>query len=129
MQSEGSGTAEFVSSLFRLSCRRRAGDTRSLRRHTRKRAVTIYLLLGALTTRPQATESSGSFSTVLRWRETLRYVVSLPPAYVNTPGRRPVILYLHGAGDRGSDLNLVKRQGPPYEAEHETDFPFIVVSP
>jgi|HubBroStandDraft_3_1064219.scaffolds.fasta_scaffold470937_2 predicted peptidase len=89
----------------------------------------LVLLLPALATHAQAAEQAGTFSTVLRCRETLNYLVSRPRRYQESASRWPVILYLHGAGDRGNDLNLVKRQGPPYEAEREPDFPFIVVSP
>ncbi len=42
----------------------------------------------------------------------------------------PLILFLHGAGERGSDLSLVKRHGlPKLLEERPGDFPFIVVSP
>ena len=85
--------------------------------------------IGERATAAQATEKAGTFSTVLRRKETLKYIVSLPRDYEHSKSRWPVILYLHGAGDRGNDLNLVKREGPPYEAQHRPDFPFIVVSP
>jgi predicted peptidase len=96
----------------------------------RRAIVTLsVLLLCSLTVYPQASEQRKSFSTVLRRRETLQYIVSLPRQYIESSQRWPVILYLHGAGDRGDNLDLVKRQGPPYQAEHELEFPFIVVSP
>ncbi|MBN1286474.1 MAG: prolyl oligopeptidase family serine peptidase [Anaerolineae bacterium] len=60
----------------------------------------------------------------------LRYLLYLPEDYDSTPGRRwPLILFLHGAGERGSDLNLVKLHGPPKLIEQGRRFPFIVVSP
>ena len=40
-----------------------------------------------------------------------------------------VVLFLHGAGERGDDLELVKRHGPPMLVEAGRDFPFILVSP
>lgn len=40
----------------------------------------------------------------------------------------PLVLFLHGMGERGSDLNTVKVNGLPKLAE-EQDFPFILVSP
>lgn len=45
--------------------------------------------------------------------------------------RWPVILFLHGAGQRGNDLQLVRlRAGTlPKVIDTRTDFPFIVVSP
>ena len=63
--------------------------------------------------------------------KTLRcqYLLFLPEGYGQKKQRWPVILFLHGAGERGSDLNLVKKHGPPKIAETRKNFPFIVVSP
>jgi predicted peptidase len=91
--------------------------------------VVSIVLLGSTPSPAQSLEKAETFSTVLHRRETLHHLVSLPRDYQKEHKRWPVILYLHGAGDRGDDLNLVNRQGPPYEAEHEPHFPFIVVSP
>ncbi len=41
----------------------------------------------------------------------------------------PLVLFLHGAGERGDDIELVKKHGPPKLIGEGTDFPFIVVSP
>jgi predicted peptidase len=41
----------------------------------------------------------------------------------------PLVLFLHGIGERGNDLELVKLFGMPKEIEEGMDFPFIVVSP
>jgi len=58
-----------------------------------------------------------------------RYLLFLPEGYGQKKQRWPVILFLHGAGERGSDLNLVKKHGPPKIVEERKDFPFIVISP
>ena len=39
------------------------------------------------------------------------------------------MLFLHGAGERGNDLNLVKKHGPPRLVEEGKSFPFVIVSP
>ena len=36
---------------------------------------------------------------------------------------------MHGSGERGNDLDLVKKHGPPKLIEEGKQFPFIVVSP
>ena len=41
----------------------------------------------------------------------------------------PTILFLHGAGQRGSNLDDVKKYGLPKIVEQQADFPFIVISP
>ncbi|MBW4429441.1 MAG: prolyl oligopeptidase family serine peptidase [Nostoc desertorum CM1-VF14] len=41
----------------------------------------------------------------------------------------PTILFLHGAGERGSNLDNVKKYGVAKIVEQKPDFPFIVISP
>jgi len=48
---------------------------------------------------------------------------------VNSTSRWPLILFLHGAGARGTNDWLVAKHGPPKIDTTETNFPFIVVSP
>lgn len=58
------------------------------------------------------------------------YLLFLPADYGQDPARKwPVIVFLHGAGERGSDLDRVKVHGPPKIVEHKKDFPFVVISP
>ena len=63
--------------------------------------------------------------------KTLRshYLLFLPSAYGKKQQKWPLILFLHGAGERGDDLNMVKIYGPPKYAEQNADFPFIIVAP
>ncbi len=56
------------------------------------------------------------------------YLISLPKDYEKQE-KWPLILFLHGAGERGDDLELVKVHGPPKLVEQGKAFPFIVVSP
>src|SRR6266508_6921370 len=62
-------------------------------------------------------------------RSVVRYLLCLPAAYETAPGPWPLILFLHGAAERGEDLELVKREGLPRILERHRDFPFAVVSP
>jgi predicted peptidase len=58
------------------------------------------------------------------------YLLFLPAGYGADPAKRwPLILFLHGAGERGSNVWLVAKHGPPKIDTAETNFPFIVVSP
>ena len=41
----------------------------------------------------------------------------------------PMMIFLHGRGERGDDLQLVKKWGPPRIVETQPDFPFVLVSP
>jgi predicted peptidase len=58
----------------------------------------------------------------------LDYLLYLPKGYADQE-KWPLLVFLHGAGERGSDLNLVKKHGPPKLIEEGKDMPFIVVSP
>jgi len=58
-----------------------------------------------------------------------KYLLFLPDGFSKKQQRWPVIVFLHGAGERGSDLKKVKKHGPPKIVEKQKDFPFIVVSP
>jgi predicted peptidase len=60
---------------------------------------------------------------------TIRYLLFLPRQDSQAEQPWPLLLFLHGAGERGNDLELVKKHGPPKIVDHDPDFPFLVVSP
>lgn len=63
-------------------------------------------------------------------RIELRSLLYLPAYYNATGGKRwPLLLFLHGAGERGDDLSLVAKHGPPKLAAQKMEFPFVIVSP
>src|SRR6185312_957721 len=58
------------------------------------------------------------------------YLLYLPEGYsADSTQRWPLILFLHGAGERGTNVWLVAKHGPPKIDTTMTNFPFIVVSP
>ena len=57
-----------------------------------------------------------------------RYLLYLPGVH-EKEAAWPLILFLHGGGERGENLSLVRREGLPRILEHLPDFPFVVVSP
>lgn len=58
----------------------------------------------------------------------IRYLLHLPPRRERS-ARWPLILFLHGSGERGDDLNLVKKHGLPKVLASQPEFPFVVVAP
>ncbi len=58
----------------------------------------------------------------------IQYWVYLPQNYL-TETAWPLLLFLHGAGQRGDDLNSVARYGPPRFIAQGNHLPMIVVSP
>ena len=91
--------------------------------------VALMLLAG----RSQAQAGGESPQTAHRFSDgthTLGYLRYLPEGYVeNGTERWPLVLFLHGAGERGDDLDRVKVHGPPRLVEEGQRFPFILVSP
>lgn len=59
----------------------------------------------------------------------VRYLAFLPKSYSASGAPVPLIVFLHGSGERGNDLEKVKTWGPPAIADKNPDFPFMVVSP
>jgi predicted esterase len=59
-----------------------------------------------------------------------QYLLYLPDGYASdTLTKWPLILFLHGSGESGTDLEKVKVNGPPKLIVQGKKFPFIIVSP
>lgn len=59
---------------------------------------------------------------------SLGYWLYLPENY-DQQEKWPLLLFLHGAGERGENLELVKIHGPPKLIAAGKQLPFVVVSP
>lgn len=60
---------------------------------------------------------------------SLPYLQYLPPDYAESGKRYPLVIFLHGSGERGNDLDLVRLHGWPRYAEEGVEYPFILISP
>ena len=61
---------------------------------------------------------------------SLQYLIYLPDDYnKNLEESFPLVLFLHGAGERGRDLELIKKHGIPKRINEGKEFPFIVLAP
>ena len=61
---------------------------------------------------------------------SLDYLFYLPEDYKNDKEKKwPTILFLHGMGERGDDLALVKIHGIPKIVNSKKEFQFIAISP
>jgi len=58
-----------------------------------------------------------------------KYLLFLPESYGKKKQDWPILLFLHGLGQSGDDVNKVKVHGPPKIVETQKDFLFILVSP
>lgn len=65
--------------------------------------------------------------------QTISYLLFLPDDYDADNGKQwPLVLFLHGSGERGEDINKVKVHGPPKlldDPEKAKNCSFITVSP
>jgi predicted peptidase len=75
-------------------------------------------------------QQAKTFETQITKTVRLPYLLSLPAGYGDDPAKAwPLILFLHGAGERGeNDMVLLRKEGIPKVAEVR-DLPFITVSP
>ena len=70
------------------------------------------------------------FQTRVSRKISLNFLLYLPKDYKSADGKLwPLMLFLHGAGERGADLTLVTKHGLPKLVAQKKEFPFIIVSP
>jgi predicted peptidase len=69
------------------------------------------------------------FTKEVTKRIQCRYWLYLPEGYGDVPTTWPLILFLHGAGERGDDLSMACRHGPLKDGPARVDLPFVVVAP
>ena len=68
--------------------------------------------------------------TVVPLEVNLDYLLQLPKGYAESEQNWPLMLFLHGAGERGDDVSRVAAHGPPALIQQgELNFPGIVISP
>lgn len=94
----------------------------------------IALLAGCTTPHdktPQTTmQTQQCFKKSLSRTAQLDYLLFLPEGYKKSGTHRsPLMLFLHGAGERGTNVQKVAAHGPPKVVKTKRDFPFVLVSP
>jgi predicted peptidase len=108
-------------------------------RGTTMRRITLFLaatglaaltLFPAMAQSPKDVEQVKSFTAKIKRTVGADYLLFLPKDYDAKKSKRwPLILFLHGAGERGTNVWLVARHGPPKIVRENQDLHFIVVSP
>lgn len=94
----------------------------------------VLCSLGLLPACATQHDEAGQHARLLQRRVThdvrLPYLLFLPREFAATGSQRyPLLIFLHGSGEAGTDLAKVKIHGPPKLVEQRPDFPFIVASP
>ena len=83
----------------------------------------------AFSAEPQQLERKGVSLTRVVAAARYPYLAITPANFQDRTVRWPLIVFLHGGDQSGTDLNLVKANGPPRYALAHSDFPFVVVAP
>lgn len=109
---------------------------------TRRTVLASPLLLAACTTMPPESplptapadpglpEGQHPLALAVAGRaEPLHTWLYLPRGYLASRHAWPLVVFLHGSGERGTDLDRVKVHGPPRHAAAGRDYPFILCSP
>jgi predicted peptidase len=78
---------------------------------------------------PHRGQQEKTFEKEILVKVKFDYLLFLPEDYYKTDKDYPLILFLHGAGESGSDVTRLKKVGIPKVVETRKDLPFIVVSP
>ena len=86
----------------------------------------LFLLSGL---QAQPVQSAFQLKGKIKKEVSGQYLLYLPKDYRQSTNDWPLVLFLHGSGERGTDLELVKKHGPPMLVEQGKEFPFILVSP
>jgi predicted peptidase len=60
----------------------------------------------------------------------MNYLIHVPIEYQEDKGKKwPLLVFLHGAGEKGTTVNLVMKHGLPKIVMSQPSFPFILLSP
>lgn len=115
-----------MQATHRLSCRPIIGGVFGF-----SMMVMAGLGFGSASAQEAGKQSQQHFSKSITTQYEAGYLLDLPGSYnSDTDKEWPMLLFLHGAGERGDDLRMVAKHGPPRIAPTKKgEFPFIVVSP
>ena len=84
-----------------------------------------YMLMG----KGIINKSINEFSTSLNLSVSFKYYIYFPENYYDSDTSFPMVLFLHGSGERGDDIGLVEEHGIPKMINNGHTFPFITVAP
>lgn len=77
----------------------------------------------------QEKQNSHNFQKEVKITLSANYLLYLPKDYDDSDRQFPLVLFLHGMGERGTNIEKVKTHGIPKLISEGKEFPFIVVSP
>lgn len=81
---------------------------------------------------PTGVQIPKKFAATTQRTVNYNYLLYTPQGYgeaEQAEQRWPLVIFLHGAGERGTDVKKVAAHGPPKQAAQGRKFPFVLVSP
>jgi predicted peptidase len=99
--------------------------------------IVVMILSGVLTSCSARVPNQKEASTIATSTEvtlhtgkkaTVHYLLSVPETY-NKSDKHPLMIFLHGRGERGNNLDRVMKHGPPKLVRKKNATGFIIVSP
>ncbi len=94
-----------------------------------KYIVCIVIFYTMLYSKGFAQKKTSNFKSTVNLEINLGYNMYFPEDYHNTNYDYPLVLFLHGAGERGDSIDLVETHGIPKLIKEGKDFPFITLAP
>ena len=94
------------------------------------RIVFLFFITLAMANDPKTTKIQTHYFSAKTDKELdLQYALYLPDDYPGTDETYPLVIFLHGAGERGGNLDLVRMHGIPKLIADGKSFPFITIAP
>jgi predicted peptidase len=102
----------------------------ALCRHRSALALLFAATFAPAPAAPAGTTSAHEFSGEISVKLGYRYLLTLPDGYDAASDRLwPLLVFLHGAGERGDDLERLKRHGPPKLVAAGQKLDALIVAP
>jgi predicted peptidase len=104
-------------------------------KHLRIISFAALLILVSLNCSEEKNHFATGKNMVQRFQKEIKivydsnYLLYLPDGYEFKGKPWPLVMFLHGSGERGTDIDAVKRNGPPMLVEAGKKFHFILLCP
>lgn len=92
-------------------------------------SILLCCNVGAVDMETKSPQQKEHFKKDIVMSVDINYLLYLPKDYNSAGNPFPLIVFLHGAGERGDNLDQLKVHGIPKILETDGNFPFVVVSP